>query len=378
MHKRNQTSILEPRLPTDSPNFSLNQPVGSQAMSTRVNKALVDKMVQKYFSYVNRLPSKSKREHANQDSPSSSAEELSFSELSEGPVLMPLQSHVKVSAMEHCAKSQTCAQGPASYSKLPSKKIDAKKIVSYKQKKEKLNLHKVIHRPVLSGIPFEPTSANFLKEMIKHGLDKEISSIDCRKVWLTTSPRNNQLKGVPSTSESGSTQVTNNSRTDTATSKNKGKHFVFPYQRRNRSCSPEKIELSISGLAKTPSALNVPPPRPGPVIAKNFLFGAQVKASHSGRSKEGMQVLRAISKSQERAGEKQCIIEDLDEEMMVSEVAEKAEQVAAKEVEKVERVERPKVIKAQGRGRHRRVTSQVMDKQTLQKLLMENKENLGF
>eukprot|EP00826_Nyctotherus_ovalis_P057368 TRINITY_DN7839_c0_g1_i10.p2 TRINITY_DN7839_c0_g1~~TRINITY_DN7839_c0_g1_i10.p2 ORF type:complete len:376 (+),score=96.36 TRINITY_DN7839_c0_g1_i10:60-1187(+) len=375
MHKRNQTSILEPKLPAGSPNFSLNQPVGSQAMSTKVNKALVDKMVQKYFSYVNRLPKKSKRGHTNQDSPSSSAEELSFSELSEGPVLMPLQSHVKVSAMEHCAKNQICTQAPASYSKLPSKKIDAKKIVSYKQKKEKLNLHKVIHKPALSGIPFEPISTNFLKEMIKHGLDKEISSINCRKVWLTNSPRNDQLKDIPSTSESGSTQITNNSHTDISTSKNKGKYFIFPYQRRNRSCSPEKIELSISGLAKTPSALNVPPPKPGPIIAKNFLFGAQVKASHSSRSKEGMQVLRAISKSQERAGEKQCIIEDLDEEMMVNEVVEKVEQVAIKEVE---RMEMPKVIKAQGRGRHRRVTSQVMDKQTLQKLLMENKENLGF
>jgi len=372
MHKRNHTSILGSKPNINSPNLPLNQPILSECNSTKVNKALVDKMVQKYFSYVNRLPKKAKRQPTNQDSPTSSAEEFSFSELSEGPVLAPLQSHVKVPAMEHSIKPPS--QPISGYNKLPSKKIDAKKITASKPKKGKLNLHKVIHKPAHSGVPFEP-STNFLKEMMKHGLDKEISNINCGKVWLTNSPRNDQLKEIPNTSETASTQITNNSHSDNNTSKNKERHFVFPYQRRNRSCSPEKIDLSTSGLNKTPSTLN--PPTPGPIIAKNFLFGAQVKPHYSGRSKEGMQVLRAISKSQERAGEKQCIIEDLDEDLiaLVNGPVEKVEPVIIKEPTKVEA---PKVVKTQGRGRHRRVTSQVIDKQTLQKLLMENKENIGF
>jgi hypothetical protein len=352
----------------------LDKSVVSGHSSKKVNKALVDKMVQKYFSYVNRLPKKAKWEPTNQDSSPSSAEELSFSELSEGPVLTPLLSHVKMPAMEHSIKHPVPSQPFSSHNKLLSKKIDAKKIVSSKSKKGKLHFHKVIHKPAHSGVSFDP-STNFLKEMMKHGLDKEISNINCGKTWLTNSPRNDQLKGIPNTSETASTQVTSNSHSDNNSTKNKEKHFVFPYQRRNRSCSPEKIELSTSGLNKTPSTLN--PPTPGPIIAKNFLFGAQVKPHCSGRSKEGMQVLRAISKSQERAGEKQCIIEDLDEDLiaLINEPVEKVEPVVIKEPTKIEA---PRVIKIQGRGRHRRVTSQVIDKQILQKLLGENKETLGF
>lgn len=383
MHKRSQTSMMGFNLDLSNNDTELKSSSKLQPNNTKLNKDLVDKMVQKYFNYVDRV-NKGKFEE-NPDELSSD-DDFFFSEITEGKIIAPPQTHVKIPGMEHhnnnpiSQKIQTLKVHPgiSKSNKSPLRKIKAKKIkaiIPSKQKKYTLNIRKISHRPVQSGIPLESSTDQFLKEMVKHGLDKEISKICSRKVSEEKIPRNDTLK--PIGLENNSTQSTSNSNGENSTLNNNGRQFIFPYQRRNRSCSPENIELSISGLSKTPSIMgsfNSSPKSGGPVIAKNFMFGPQVKPPHQMKNKEGMQVLRAISKSQERAGEKQCIIEDLDDELMIDiedQVKEqKPEVIPEKEIIKPEPV---KTIKPSGRGRHRRVTSQVIDKQELMSLLTENK-----
>jgi len=330
MHKHSQTTIIDGKVTT----------------STRISKALVDKMVQKYFTYLEQRPMKNVLKTGNRE------DDMEL--VSEGSVYTPLPTHVK---MEHHANQKNLRvqnlkpRHVASKSGKPQpRKIEAKQIKVTKQK-ESLHNSKNIQAPT------EIITDNIVKETITHKLDKAHTRTNSRKIPLENVHRNDQLNCA----ESNSTQSTN-----TDSSNNSGTSFRFPYQRTNRSYSPEDEEIQCFGSSKAS--------KPGPVIPKNFIIGAQAVCPPI-KSKEGLQVLRAISKSQERAGEKQCIIEDLDEDVLtVNEkpiVKEKTEVIIQKEVPKVEP---PKPsIKALGKGRHRRITSQVIDKQTLQALLKENR-----
>ncbi len=191
---------------------------------------------------------------------------------------------------------------------------------------------------------------------------------------------------------------------------------MFPYQRRNRSCSPDKMDLSISGIAnKTPTAILCPSPIPkpdqseavtttgtatkcpAPVIAKSFIFGSQAQKlpTKPNKSREAAQILNAITKSQEKAGEKQYIIDDLESFTEAQPAIEPTVATTTKPAKKVDpNTDTPhllgqnaapnngktlKVLKAPTalKSRHRRVTSQVIDKQTLNRLLFENCEVFG-
>ena len=395
MHKHCQTSVFGPKLaviPIKAPKeTNEGKGVPSKPQQSPPSKDIIEKMVQKYFSYTNSSTAQGSHTHAKK-SPESRDISLSSSssEISEGPIRTPLHTLGKVKTLKTkpcMARKNSPTSQKAQFSKLqpvlskpilqysPPLKIDTRKatvILPSKDKRYILHIRKQNQSPTAEQ-PQNKTH-NFLKEMVKRGLDKEIAGIGANPPDAKRSPRNILV-------ESNSSQSTNHSQNSA-----QNPHITFPYQRRNRSCSPDKMELSTSGIAANKSPICNSPPKldqgdnkakpVGPIIAKSFVFGNQTKgdAKPKQKMKENAQILKAISKSQEE-GEKQYIVDDLEDNNLVEpkkEITEPKEAVEQKIQALATAVKPVKMIKAPLKGRHRRVTSQVIDKQTLNRLLFES------
>ena len=345
--------------------------------SEKLSKDLIDKMVKKYFKYVDKTV---------QIDQNLSSDDFSLSEISEGQILVPLKNKSKISVMKHPnnkkkrnhnkIQSFKMQPGVSKFKKLPLKIIKTKKILITKQKKSKLNIQKINHRFIPSKISFKSDTDKFFNEMIKHGLDKEISKICWKKLSPENVLRNNQLNSI--TLPSNSSQFTKNSHGENNNLKSSQKLFIFPYQRRNRSCSPENMELAISCLSKTPSAIdsiNSSPSVIRPIIAKNFHFISQEKIHHTERSKDDEQILRALNINQRKLGEKEFIIETLDDDIL-EEICKPNVEIKLEAPKEILKIEQSKSIKVANKSKHRRVTSQVIDKKTVEMLLYGSKGNV--
>jgi len=493
MHKHSQTSVIGPKLgilpippikqsnkdpirgggmkmqnkgTINIPNYKPPHPPSTAKISppaNRINKELVEKMVQQYFKF------RSPEEIDPQDIPGfnfakeklspENSSDISFSsssELSEGPIKTPLQTQTKISTMKtkiishKPQKSQIVIprKSPISqkavFTKIPPalsqpsrnikkqvsppQKIDPKKatvILPTKEKRYVLHIRKSSHSPteckdMLAPIIEQPQNQkhNFIKEMVKRGLYKDIAEIcpiaDTQNIVSGPESTKRVARNLPL--ESNSSQSTNNSQSNIP--QNKPNNFcenqgallqnnpgliVFPYQRRNRSASPDKLaDLSAnSGICSSTKVVPFMSPSPipkidskvginGPVIAKSFIFGSQTKQKkeNNEKSKEGEQVLNVLNKIQENDGEKQVIVDDLDDLECDNKHAGTLKEVSKNEIlTKPEQFQKPitygnsnsstsgnkplKVLKAPFKGRHRRVTSQVIDKQTLNRMLLE-------
>ena len=439
MHKHSQTSIFGPKLPSRDLN-PVNHPEPSRPplskpspkkpsfafQAGKPNRKLIDKMVNKYFAYTN----------ASHDSPkiaekSDPDEDDSFSssELSEGPIHTPLTSFCKFSGVSSRTKQSPTSQKakftrvqPALVRKPEAEEegVVKRKVTLFApglKKKYVLHLHQVSQSPPdMKGRTFitvkegqKRKEEGFIKEMTERGLDKEIKGIDtlneCIGTGINKSPRNVRRNFGPL--ESGSSQSTtansqgkNESAKEPSTkpsamyklhgvalkpdneSKNSPKTpiMMFPYQRRNRSCSPDKGDLS-GVLLKSPKIFTALSPgvehKTSPVLAKGFAFGNQIKMTPTMPKKlnENMQILNMITKSQEISCEKEYIIDDLEDDLMELRDIHEMKKEAPVPIEKVVAAPAPMAMpKAPTRGRHRRVTSQVIDKQTLNRLLFSHNE----
>eukprot|EP00826_Nyctotherus_ovalis_P031398 TRINITY_DN2509_c0_g3_i1.p1 TRINITY_DN2509_c0_g3~~TRINITY_DN2509_c0_g3_i1.p1 ORF type:complete len:347 (-),score=54.73 TRINITY_DN2509_c0_g3_i1:93-1133(-) len=337
MHRHSQTTITDCKPPP------------STAESTRISKALVDKMVQKYFTYLAQMPTRNKLKTSNQEE--FVGERFLFPEISEGSVHAPLPSHVKMehyTVQKHSAASKIKTLKPLSMVSKPGKplprKTDTKQLKATAPSKQKGDQR--VYNSTQAEAPTEIATDDIVKEMLMHGLDKANTRIGSKKTSLESVHRNVELNCAPDSSDSNSTQSTNNSHAESSIAATE-RLFTSPIQDcHNGNYSPKECS-HISNLKPEPLA-----------NTKTFL-----PPYPPNRTKEGLQVLKAITKNQQKAGEKQWIIDDLGEEQYVVSAKPVAREKAetAKETPKME-------TKQGGRARHRRVTSQIIDKQTLQAL----------
>ncbi len=157
-----------------------------------------------------------------------------------------------------------------------------------------------------------------------------------------------------------------------------GRVLRFPYQRRNRSCSPPKGYLPTqpeSSLPRSPKVYTALSPKPhvdtklSPVVAKSFVFGRSFNVS-SDRQQSNQQVLTAITCNQQQDKDKEYILDDIPEDMPDLRVYSKSPREPGPALEAVQSVKPPPASTcSRPKSRHQRVVSQILDKQTLNRLL---------
>ncbi len=468
MHKHCPTSVLDPKLTSEEEETA--------APNSKLNRRLMEEMVQKYFSYAHasdeddfyfQRPKPSAQEPVV-EADSEDESEDSSSELAEGHIHTPLRTQCKFSGISGRGKTQQTKQSPTSQRAnfvrvqpalsrnvaLPkadcakgSPKLDSllsrdKVTVFFPARQQRYVLH--IQRasqspPAPREKPFimppghsremstcaktKEGVGGFIKEMRTRGLEKEIMRIDTLNNYI-----NDELGRSPKcpVQQRNYMLLASNSSQSTAGSSSQLKvaaggddphcarqapnspsaspGMTFPYQRRNRSVSPDKNggggsgSGDLSGLGKSPKPPHGLSPKPSvdslratPVLAnKSFMFGSQARTEPRAKD-ESVQILKMLNREQEGKCEKQYIIDDIEDNMpeetrpvLASENANKEslhrqhEMMLEQPLEKM--VPAPPAvtsIKAPLKGKHRRVTSQVIDKQTLKRLLFTNNSGDG-
>ena len=227
-------------------------------------------MAKQYLGYFNSSSTRNSRKKVIEESDDDS----SFSDFSEGLIHTPLETTSKNPGLltQKIIKDQALNN-----LELQQKKI--KVIVPPKTNKQIAHIRKGSYSPVRTNNEFKKDTS-FLEEMSKHGIDKDINKLWNQNSFLRSSPRNCQLDIYSTRNESIQ------STTNTQNSVNINRQFViFPYQRRNRSCSPEEKKIP------KPIEIN----SNGPIIAKDFILGKQVNSIYRTKTKEGIQVLKVIA-----------------------------------------------------------------------------------
>jgi hypothetical protein len=229
-----------------------------------INNDWVKKMTQELYGYFNSTATRNSKKRVSQKL--SSSDDSSFSELLEGSVQAPL----KTTSRNHVIKEQK--ENNSTLSNKPQRKA----IAPFKGKTI-IHLRKGSYKsPRLNK---ELKAKDFLSEMIKYGLDKEMAKVHYRNSLLRFSPSNCQPTCDSFKSESSQTS--------------NSKSITFPYQRRNRSCSPDALQELV--LKTNNASLNV---LQQPVRARNFVFGMQTRVN------ENVKVLNIISLKQKN---KHCL-----------------------------------------------------------------------
>jgi len=226
--------------------------------SSGVENDWAKEMTQEFCGYFNSAATRNSRKRVSQKS--SSSDNSSFSDISEGSAQAPLETIFRNLITKDQKKNDN------TLSNEPQRKV----IAPFKDKP-------VIHIRKGSCNPLklnkELKAKDFLSEMIKYGLDKDMAKVHYRNSLLRFSASNCQPTCDSFKSESS--QIMNT------------KSITFPYQRRNRSCSPDAFQELMLKVKNASSNI-----MQQPVRARNFMFGMQTKI------KENMKVLNIISLKQ--------------------------------------------------------------------------------
>jgi len=283
MHRHTQSSMFGPKLSAVSIKPPADCLITDELSTSAYEIDTIKDLLYNYLGSINPLSLKNSRNNPVEES-------IFLDDLSsaEGPIHTPLQSNSKAPGILNRKPTNKKPH------KQPPKRI--KVIFPSNMSKHIKHIRKVSYTPANISNEFNTSTDNYKdlsqrKETIKiHSVQKNYN-------------RNGQLGFLESKSESSESTM--------YSQLNATKTFVFPFQRRNCSCT----SLKNSSLPNKDALMIMQENRPVRVLAPtNFLFGVQTDYI----TKEGAKVLKAISANHKSIKNKVCIIENLEEDIALT------------------------------------------------------------